>query len=145
MSKPQADFNACDDFFVLIIECLAAMNVHSLFDTPVDSVLPNAQNVWMLTYEERKIILASICDRIISTLCSLNFRKHQPQLMMAFTTMQLHLYKCRLFLHELCRCHKGVRWRASITVLKISSSNLQRSRVHQLLTSGSEYVVPTRL
>lgn len=51
------------------------LGMHSLSDTPVQGVLPNAQNVWMLTYEERKIILSSICDRINSTFVSFEFQK----------------------------------------------------------------------
>ena len=48
VNKPGADFNACEDFFVLILVLTAAMSIlgmESLSDMPKDSVLPNAEIV----------------------------------------------------------------------------------------------------
>ena len=46
-----------------------------LSDTPSESVLPNAQNVWMLTDEERKSILTNICERIIAAFIAFKFQQ----------------------------------------------------------------------
>ena len=53
VKDPKNDFNACDDFFVLIISChviaaaLAMLKMTSMNNTPSEDALPNAQSLWM--------------------------------------------------------------------------------------------------
>ena len=85
MSKPGADFDACNDFFVLIVTCqvlTAAMSVlgmESLTDTPSNDVLPDGQNVWMMPDQDRKEMLTVICERIIDRCISFKFHDKANQ------------------------------------------------------------------
>jgi len=70
--KTKGNFNSCDDFFVLVITChvLAAameyLGMKSLYDTPVESVVPNASQVWTLNKEQWKDLLEFICAGIVN-------------------------------------------------------------------------------
>ena len=69
--KPSTDFDACNDFFILVVTChvlTAAMSIlgmESLSATPSNDVIPDVQNVWMLAHQERKITLDKLCEEII--------------------------------------------------------------------------------
>ena len=86
VNKPANDFNSCDDFFKLVVNChiLAAamkvlgmgVNCHilaaamkvlgmgSLTDTPHEAVLPNAENICMMSNNERKSLLFEVCKKV---------------------------------------------------------------------------------
>lgn len=70
--KTKGNFNACNDFLVLVITChvLAAameyLGMKSLDDTPAESVIQNASEVWTLTKEKRKDLLDFICAEIVN-------------------------------------------------------------------------------
>ena len=69
VKKPKADFNACDDFFQLVVIChvlAAAMEVlrmNSITDTPDEALIP--ADTWMQTKEDRKSILHATCKSIV--------------------------------------------------------------------------------
>lgn len=71
VTKPADNFNACDDFFQLIITChalvasLKALHMDSLDSVPSQSILPDAENVWMKTKDERKKILAQVISKVV--------------------------------------------------------------------------------
>ena len=72
VADPVKDFNACDDFVILVVTChiltaaLKVLGMDSLNDT---SCLPlyqaEPQNLWMLSDLERKEILNSTTEKIV--------------------------------------------------------------------------------
>ena len=54
------------------------LGMDALSDTPSETVVPNAQNVWMLSHKEQKSILTSICELIINKFIPFKFQ--QPQM-----------------------------------------------------------------
>ena len=70
-SKPVNNFNACDDFFKLVITCqilaasLEVLGMKSLSDTPSSTVLSDLHNVWIETDEHRKAVLKAICQKVV--------------------------------------------------------------------------------
>ena len=79
MQKASHDFNACEDFFVLITishiltAALSVLGMNSLKDTPSTNVLPQPQNVWMETKAKRKEILMNVCTYIVDTFANFSF------------------------------------------------------------------------
>ena len=79
MKKPLADFNACDDFFELVVRChllVAAMEVLGMNDLdgePSAEAIPNAEDVWTLSTDERKMILQSIVSKIIHCYTNISY------------------------------------------------------------------------
>ena len=79
--NPQKDFNACDDFFQLIItsHILAAslefLKMESLIDTPSEDVISDSPNIWMNSAEDRVKILTEVCDGIIDKFISFDFNE----------------------------------------------------------------------
>ena len=77
LSKPKTNFNGCEDFFWLVIEChvLAAaaeiFHMKSLQDKPPEEIV--AEHVWLLSKESRKHILERLCEAIISKAVSFQF------------------------------------------------------------------------
>ena len=68
-NKPSKDVNAFEDFFHLIVEShvLAAamefLGMESIDDKPAADIFP--PTVWMLSQEERRAILTSVCEAIV--------------------------------------------------------------------------------
>ena len=66
-------FNACDDFFVLIISCYVLAATLSMFkmkytnDTPSANVITNQQSLWMQSADHRKALLDEICQKVVLT------------------------------------------------------------------------------
>ena len=84
VSDPAKDFNACDDFIMLIVTChiltasLKVLDMTSLNDTPLLSLLQSEfdtepQNLWMLTDSERKEVLKRITEKIVDRFISFQF------------------------------------------------------------------------
>ena len=69
--KPIKDFNACDDFFMtiltshIIVAAMKHLHIDSQSQTPPD--LPNAEDLWMLSKQERKDLLDGISAQILWT------------------------------------------------------------------------------
>jgi hypothetical protein len=63
VKKPLDNFNACDDFFVLVVKChilTAAMKMLEMDDVtsiPSKKYVPDPENCWLLPPENRKKIL----------------------------------------------------------------------------------------
>lgn len=66
VSDPKNNFNACDDFFGLIVQCriLAAamtlLEMDTLDSVPTDEAIFDLQNVWMLPDHERRSIITKL-------------------------------------------------------------------------------------
>jgi len=62
VKDPKNDFNACDDFFDVVISdhiiaaFLVSLKMKSTSDTPSDDVFPDVQNLWM-SFQMCRIIL----------------------------------------------------------------------------------------
>ena len=73
VQKPLKDFNACEDFFILVVEChiLAAsmemMKVKTKEDTPSTSLIPDGVDTWVRDDEDRRKILEAVCKEVVST------------------------------------------------------------------------------
>ena len=81
VTKPNANFNACDDFFEVIITAhvLAAayevLEMTTLSDTPNVHTIPNPDTVWMLTDTERESILKETCMLIVDRFINMRFHE----------------------------------------------------------------------
>lgn len=79
VTKPFKNYNACDDFFQVIMNShiiaatLTMLEMKSADDTPSDSNVPNALNVWMESTDTRKEILRKICKKMLDTHVSFSF------------------------------------------------------------------------
>lgn len=76
---PKKDFNACEDFLDTVISshvvaaAMATFKLESTNDTPDDSVLKDADQVWMKEKEERKVIMEELCMQVFDKFISLSF------------------------------------------------------------------------
>lgn len=76
---PKKDFNACEDFLDTVISshvvaaAMATFQLESTNDTPDDSVLKDADQVWMKEKEERKAIMEELCMQVFDKFISLSF------------------------------------------------------------------------
>lgn len=71
-SKPKKSFNACHDFFELVVHChiiaaaLTYLKMKTIEDIPSADVIPNPTTAWMLPDDDRKTQLYAICDAIVT-------------------------------------------------------------------------------
>ena len=79
VNKPKSNFNACNDFFEVIITAhiLAAaievLGMKSLGDTPSEEIVPTPETVWMGTEEERMEKLEEISMHITQRIINISF------------------------------------------------------------------------
>lgn len=81
VSDPTKDFNACEDFLLLIISAhviAAAMKIlkmKSLDDKPAanTAIGANPEDVWMLQEEERKKVLDAVCSEVVKQYVDFSF------------------------------------------------------------------------
>lgn len=79
VKKPKSNFNACDDFFEIIITAhilaaaLEAFNMKSLGDTPSERIVPTPETVWMGTNEERMTKLKDISMHIVHKFINVSY------------------------------------------------------------------------
>ena len=82
VSDPKNNYNACDDFYTLVIEChiiAVAMEILKMADTdhaPDSSDFPGLDTIWM-ELQEKSNLLEAITNRIVDSL-SLNFNNYKP-------------------------------------------------------------------
>ena len=74
-SVPKKDFNACEDFIYtvtssyVVAAALATFDLKSTTDTPNDSVVKDADNVWMKDIGERRALLEKLCMKVFRQIC----------------------------------------------------------------------------
>ena len=79
VKDPKNDYNACDDFFTLIISShviaatLSMLKMNSMNDTPSADVLPNSEHLWMQPDESRKAALDKICQQVVDSFVDFSF------------------------------------------------------------------------
>ena len=71
VSKPKANFDECEDFFVLVVECyvlvaaLMKFGMKSLEETPSNDVVP--ANLWLCDKDERKKIISGLSETVVDS------------------------------------------------------------------------------
>ena len=81
-TQPKKNFNACNDFFILIIEShivAAAMKVLGMTNTseiPDSSLIPDTDILWTQSEEHRRHILHTISTKIVNSFLDLNFNAY---------------------------------------------------------------------
>ena len=79
VKDPKSDFNACNDFFILIVTCyiivaaLSMLKMKSTNDSPSEDVLPNAQQLWMQSADERKAVLNKVSQQVVDSFIDFSF------------------------------------------------------------------------
>ena len=79
VKDPKTDFNACDDFFVLVISChiiaatLAMLKMESVDDTPSADAIHNPHSLWMESAELRKSVVERICQAVVNSYVDISF------------------------------------------------------------------------
>ncbi len=79
VKQPLDNFNACDDFFVLVVKShilAAAMEMLGMVDLneiPSCSLFPGLQDEWMESIESRKKVLHLVSAKIAEQYINLNF------------------------------------------------------------------------
>ena len=72
VKDPKTDYNACDDFFILVISChivaatLAMLRMESVNDTPSADAIHNPHNLWIESAELRKSVMERICQEVVN-------------------------------------------------------------------------------
>ena len=85
VKKPLDNFNACDDFFVLVVKAhiiSAAMEMLEMPDVtsiPSAKYVPDPDNLWMFPEEERKQVLMKICQDLFDNYIDIMFHKTPPK------------------------------------------------------------------
>ena len=85
VADPSKDFNACDDFFQLIVRshivvaALEKLQMSSIDTTPSEDVLNTPQELWMLPLSQRKQVLNTVCLDIIDSVVEFSFNNHTSQ------------------------------------------------------------------
>lgn len=97
MKKPIDCFDACDDFFMLVIEALvltAAMEtfeMQSLQSIPSVDLVPEGENSWMLSEKERRQLLDRLIEELMDSFFTLNFYE-SIEIDLTESTDMVHLY-----------------------------------------------------
>ncbi len=71
MSDPLKNFNACDDFFITVINSYiitAAMEVlgmKNINEVPSSELLHKPEDIWMESVEQRRSILHKVCVAVV--------------------------------------------------------------------------------
>jgi len=79
VKDPKNDFNACDDFFDVVISghiiaaVLVSLKMKSTSDTPSDDVFPDVQNLWMCSEDDRKSALDKVCKELYDKFVGFTF------------------------------------------------------------------------
>ena len=79
MKRPLDGFNACDDFFVLVVKShvlavtMQLLGMTDVTEIPCSPQFPGLQDVWMDPAESRKKLLPSICLQIIDKFVDFRF------------------------------------------------------------------------
>lgn len=70
VSNPTSDFNACDDFFVLVV---TSHVVTAALEVIKD--MPHLDTAWMHTPEQRKSCLHEVCSKIVDNFINFSYHK----------------------------------------------------------------------
>ncbi len=83
MKIPLDNFNACDDFFVMVIDALILtagmkmMKMDNLDEVPSDLYVADPQNFWMLPKEDRLELIQTIAMKIVDMFVDVSFNDHK--------------------------------------------------------------------
>lgn len=91
------NFNACDDFFVLVVQshivaaAMKMLEMTSVSETPNSPLIPRAYAVWSQPEEQRRDILHTVSTKIVDSFLDLSYNSGENK-----QTDQLNLYTKRL-------------------------------------------------
>ena len=96
VKKPEEDFNACNDFFQLVMchiltAALQVLGINSLTNTPSTGVISVPHNVWMELSERQKFMLKNLCQRIVNQFVFFQFHEKG-----SVSTDLVHMYSKQL-------------------------------------------------
>ena len=100
VKDPKNDFNACDDFFDVVISghiiaaLLVTLKMKSTSDPPSNDVFPDAQTFWMRSEEERRLFLDKVCKKLFDTFVGFTF--NEPAVSSIKDTDGVHSYSKQL-------------------------------------------------
>lgn len=102
MKNPKSNYNACGDFLETVIvghilsAAMKILKVSNLNDQPSDDVIgiTSAENLWTYTNEERKRILAGVCEKVVDKF--INFSFNAPPADGTPEQDEVHNYACNL-------------------------------------------------
>ena len=111
MSDPAKDFNACDDFIVLVITShilaasLEVLSMQSLDDIPVLPLLPpelqnEPQNMWMLMDSQQKQVLNHIAGAVVDRFIHFQFHEASQRYQDSVQDYAIHLLSLGCFYIE---------------------------------------------
>lgn len=84
VKNPKNDFNACDDFFTMIVSChviavaLKVLKMTDIKDKPSNDAISNAEELWMQPMDQRKCIFEKICNQVVDSFVDFSFSQHGP-------------------------------------------------------------------
>ena len=92
ISDPTKDFNACDDFFQVVISLhiiaatMKVLKMKSANDTPTPYMAIGAkpEDVWMLGDEEWKKVLDNVCNEVVEKFTDFSFVQGSLEKMVCF-------------------------------------------------------------
>ena len=109
VSKPIDRFDACDDFFCLVIEalvlhaCMEKFEMQGLDGVPCEQYAPHGGESWMMSDEERKELLETLTLDVIDTFTNFSFHKCDiPSTSDKVLLYNKHLLSLGLFYFEYC-------------------------------------------
>ena len=86
VKTPKNDFNACEDFLILILTCHILSAAHEVLgmddvnDSPSASEVSDPQNMWMHSTNDRKHILKSVCEKVVDCFILFQFNTAEGKL-----------------------------------------------------------------
>lgn len=81
VKKPIKDFNACDDFFMtvlnshIVVAAMKYLRIESQSQVPDEAVVPHAHDQWMLSKEERSALIMDVSEKIVDAFVHFQFTK----------------------------------------------------------------------
>ena len=108
VKDPKTDYNACDDFFILVISChivaatLAMLRMESVDDTPSADAIHNPHNLWMESAELRSQSWREFVKRLSTVTLTFPLL---PQIAMMQQELQQTTTSNRLFISRVLRRH----------------------------------------
>ena len=101
MKVPLDNFNACDDFFVLVVKshiltaAMQMLGMAEVSDIPSSPLFPNLENEWMESAEHRKNILQQISVSVVKKFADFHFN---TQLLMRLQLQMVFFFMGKVFL-----------------------------------------------
>ena len=83
--KPLDDFNACDDFFVLVVKAhiltaaMELLGMTEINEIPSSQIVSDLEDVWMESAEHRRKVIQQISVKVVETFTELQFNSQDAE------------------------------------------------------------------